>query len=352
MAKHDDDDALRDNPLADQLRDLDVSPADPPPKSASSSHPGSDNPPDLSDDQLFERAMADLDDDDIPDPDQWANQTSATIGDHHRQSRPPSSAETSSPNTEDAPSTDEPSDDKAATSSPPSDRELFEQAVDTIDPARLYAAKFKGEAATDLPDTPDVPAAPSNAQPPPSSSKVEEAEARADNQHLQDKRRFEQMLGSVKPLDDDGKYHRQQPRRRRPDPSNSTPSHRLYTPSLPKSGEGLHYVPPLDATQQRLRDRQRRDGQALPDLHIRGDRRDEALQRLEAFIDEHRANGVRFIRIVHGRGLRSQSAPVLKPSVLRWLEGPGLTSIEGYIPERTQSGDYGSLIVELTPIND
>ena len=39
------------------------------------------------------------------------------------------------------------------------------------------------------------------------------------------------------------------------------------------------------------------------------------------------ADGDRCVRIVHGRGLRSQGGPVLKDAVLAWLQEPPLAAI-------------------------
>ncbi len=362
---HGDDDSLRDNPLADQLRELDISPSEKAPKSAPSSHPGNDESQQFSDDELFERAMADLDAEDIPDPDEWNDEPRPSLADARHTPRPSSSASSKRPQNGDetnqsSSTATDCAEKQGSKDEPLSEREYFEQAVETIDPSRLYAAKFKGEAATDLPEQPspkiDATTDSSRTEGATSSqksgTKVDEAKTRLENQHLQERRRFEAMMADVTPLDDGGKYHQRQPRRRRPDRDSTSASVGLCTPRLPKDGEGLHYVPPLDASQRRLLGRLREESGAPPTLHIRGDRRDEALDRLSDFVDHHRAQETPFVRIVHGRGLRSQNEPVLKPAVLRWLEGPGLASVAGYVPERTQSGDYGSLVVELRALTD
>lgn len=228
-----------------------------------------------------------------------------------------------------------------------SDEELFEQAINDIDPGRVYSAKYRGEAAADLPDAPSTASEQS-----PSEKPVSDEERRQSVEEVRDAAIFQQMVGPVTPLEDRDKYHRSRrsPQTSQPDQSGDDSS--LLTPSLPRSGDGLHYVPPLTASQRSLMDRHRRfaSSNAVPDIHLRGDTRDEALARLREFVLLHwKRQNTRFVRLIHGRGLQSESEPILKPTVLRWLEDSGREYIRGYAPERGTSGDYGSLIVELSP---
>ncbi len=231
-----------------------------------------------------------------------------------------------------------------------SDEALFQRAVDDLDPARIYRAKFEGDPGASLPDEPSP--TPESIPPDPPASEQSEEQTRQQTQQLRDAALFEKMVGSVQPLQDRDKYKRP-PRKKRRIASDDDPSPSpapLITPSLPRKGDGLHYVPPLTATQRALLDRHRRfaDSHPVPDLNVRGDDRRTALARLESFVDQHWQGKLRFVRIIHGRGLRSEIEPVLKPAVLSWLEGPGRHLVRGYVPERVSSGDYGSLIVELS----
>lgn len=237
-----------------------------------------------------------------------------------------------------------------------SDEELFLRAVDQIDPARLYDGKFRGEAGASLPEPPppeDSPA-PSNDQNSSQPTQISEDEAREQVGRVRDAAFFEKMVGPVTPLEDRDKYHHGRIRRSPPEDDDDQDGHRdaaakLSTPLLPRQGPGLNQVPPLDQTQYELLQRYKRATKSIPapELHIRGDKRDDAIVSLARFTAAHYRKNTPFIRIIHGRGLRSEGEPVLKPAVLAWLEGPGLEMICGYVPEITRGGDYGALIVEL-----
>ena len=276
-----DDDHLRDNPLADQLANLNIEVSD-----------DSDGP------------------DDSP------------------------------PSTEDQ----TPPDDRELT-----DEELFEQAVKELDPAQVYAGKYQGRAGAPLPDEPSPkPRIDSVGT---ESDEVDDEQARHKIQDLRDAALFEKMVGSVEPLHDRDKYRL--PRRKQPPPASQDEPNAedvLLTPLLPRSGEGLNYVPRHDDSQRALMARYRKyeASRDVPELNLRGQTRARAREMIREFIPPQRRAGAPFVRIITGRGLRSESEPVLKPTILDWLHGPGLDHIRGYAPERTLTGDYGSLIVELS----
>ena len=334
----------RNNPLADQLADLDIevsdespdgddTPSGSPEPTPSPQSPTPARDSDLSDEELFRQALDDIDDGEIPDgtdpgPAPPASQAASSASSQTRQN-------------------------KATEKSVKSDRELFEEAVDDIDPAKLYDAKFRGQSGTDrqLPDeTPDDPVAASQSSPSTAgeTQEMDEARARQQAQQLQDEALFQKMVGDVDPLEGRDKYHRSR-RSAQSRPSKAVSKEGLSTPSLPQSGEGLNYIPPLADSQKSLlrRHRQFEPDHHVPQLHLRGKTRRNALEQLREFIPEHHGTKARFVRIIPGRGLQSNTDPVLKPTVLQWLEGPGIEYIRGYAPERLQGGDYGSLIVEL-----
>lgn len=123
----------------------------------------------------------------------------------------------------------------------------------------------------------------------------------------------------------------------------------LLTPPLPKEGDGLHSVE-LNADQKGLLNRfkltTRQQGCSTLNLH--GESLEDALRQLELFVHQEHKNGATYIRLVHGKGLNSEDGkPVLKPAVLQWLEGPGLRYIRGYAPEVGADKNYGSLVVLL-----
>lgn len=350
----DDDNETTHNPLADQLADLDldVSEGDgevndaahhetSSPSTADDGGPASSGPGDQgpSEEELFRRAVDNLDPDDIP-PD----------GDP---GPPPSS---SSPSRSRSAGAED--DDGSDAPAVRSDEELFREAVDSLEPGEMYKGKFRGSSGTgdDLPeqagdtgeavDSHGVSDRETDRET--TSEKADEETLRRRAGEFRDESLFRKMVGDVEPLEGRDKYR--QPRRRSADHGiDDGDDDELVTPSLPRSGEGLHYVPPFVRSQRELlaRHDDYEERHEVPVLNIRGQHRDQALDDLRDFVGRHVADGVRFVRIIPGRGLRSEVEPVLKPAVLAWLEGPGIDDVVGYVPERLQGGDYGSLIVEL-----
>jgi len=86
--------------------------------------------------------------------------------------------------------------------------------------------------------------------------------------------------------------------------------------------------------------------QAEIDLH--GLRVDEARSALGAFLRETVKRGVRCVRVVHGKGLRSKDrTPVLKDKVRRWLMQRD--EVIAFCQARGAEGGAGALIVLLRP---
>ena len=78
------------------------------------------------------------------------------------------------------------------------------------------------------------------------------------------------------------------------------------------------------------------------DLH--GLRRDEARERLAAFMRDAARNGWRCLRVVHGKGLGSPGRePVLKARVQRWLGQHA--DVVAFTQARAPEGGAGALIV-------
>lgn len=80
------------------------------------------------------------------------------------------------------------------------------------------------------------------------------------------------------------------------------------------------------------------------DLH--GMNREEARSQLAAFLHECRKNGIRCVRIVHGKGLRSPGKlSVLRQLVRGWLMQKN--EVLAYCQARPQDGGEGALIALL-----
>ena len=84
------------------------------------------------------------------------------------------------------------------------------------------------------------------------------------------------------------------------------------------------------------------------DLH--GLRSDEAREALSAFIRESHKQGIRCVRVVHGKGLGSPGkAPVLKDKVHKWLVQK--SEVVAFVQAQPAQGGAGALVVLLQPMN-
>lgn len=83
------------------------------------------------------------------------------------------------------------------------------------------------------------------------------------------------------------------------------------------------------------------------DLH--GLRREDAREALAAFIREAHKQGIRCVRVVHGKGLGSPGkAPVLKAKVQGWLIQKN--EVLAFVQARADEGGAGALVVLLKPV--
>ena len=86
--------------------------------------------------------------------------------------------------------------------------------------------------------------------------------------------------------------------------------------------------------------------QAEIDLH--GLRRDEARERIDAFLRDAARDGLRCVRVVHGKGLGSPGRePVLKVKVKSWLVQRN--EVLAFTHARPADGGHGALLVLLRP---
>lgn len=234
---------------------------------------------------------------------------------------------------------------------PISDAALFEKALDGMSRENVFAGKYVGEGH-------NVPKAPKrDVAPEPVIASEEEEQAREAVESLREEAFFAHMVGDVAPMSRVKNYYVAQPRTALLNPEEAprrgfTDEHpeTLYTPLLPKDGDGLHVVHELDSSQKGLLKRfqlqHRRE--RCPQLDLHGDTQEDALRRLELFSHQAWKDRQPYIKIIHGKGIGNpDSEPVLKPTVLHWLEGPGLRYIRGYAPELNADRTYGSLVVAI-----
>ncbi len=85
--------------------------------------------------------------------------------------------------------------------------------------------------------------------------------------------------------------------------------------------------------------------EAYLDLH--GFTVHEAEEELDLFLEESMKTGLRCVKIIHGRGLRSNSGPRVKDAVARRLAGHHRKKVIAYVTARQCDGGLGALYVLL-----
>jgi DNA-nicking Smr family endonuclease len=184
-----------------------------------------------------------------------------------------------------------------------------------------------------------------------------EARERAEAQRLQRERRlFADTVGPVQPLKDRRLAELPRPR---PAPLplqrvldeqsvlREALSDEMDVESLLETDEALSFRRPGVGPDvpRRLR-RGEWTIQAQIDLH--GLRRDEARERLSEFIREAARQGLRCVRVVHGKGHGSPGkSPVLKGKVRAWLVQKN--EVMAFTQARASEGGAGALVVLLGP---
>ncbi|RYF64927.1 MAG: DNA mismatch repair protein MutS, partial [Comamonadaceae bacterium] len=84
-------------------------------------------------------------------------------------------------------------------------------------------------------------------------------------------------------------------------------------------------------------------------LDLHGLRSDEAREALGAFIRTAHRQGVRCVRVVHGKGLGSPGKqPVLKTKTQRWLIQKN--EVLAFVQAKPAEGGAGALVVLLAPV--
>jgi DNA-nicking Smr family endonuclease len=97
-----------------------------------------------------------------------------------------------------------------------------------------------------------------------------------------------------------------------------------------------------------LRRLRRGEWQLQKEIDLHGLRRDEAKEALAAFLRSATLQGLRCVRIVHGKGLGSPGkTPVLKGKVQSWLIQR--ESVLAFVQAKPADGGAGALLVLLAP---
>jgi DNA-nicking Smr family endonuclease len=74
---------------------------------------------------------------------------------------------------------------------------------------------------------------------------------------------------------------------------------------------------------------------------------EEAKEEVDAFLAESLKRRLRCVKIIHGRGLRSPSGPVLKEALIKWLACRHRKNIIAFVTARQCDGGLGALYVLL-----
>lgn len=179
-------------------------------------------------------------------------------------------------------------------------------------------------------------------------------EVKAVQQAASDKDLFIRAAGAVKPLPDKRKlHHKTEPKipqtmqfqRDEKAVLKEAISDEFDVSTLLECDEHLSFRRPgigVDVT-RKLR---RGDWSIQRQLDLHGLRRDDAREALSIFIREAHQQGIRCVRVVHGKGLGSPGkAPVLKSRVHSWLVQK--TEVLAFVQAKPADGGAGALVVLL-----
>ena len=180
----------------------------------------------------------------------------------------------------------------------------------------------------------------------------QEAKRRADAE----KNLFVNAAGAVKPLPDKRKAHlkAEQPapvpvQQQRDDAAvlRESLSDGFDASTLLETDEALSYRRPGIAPEV-ARKLRRGEWSIQREIDLHGLRTEEARDALGSFIREAHKQGMRCVRVVHGKGLGSPGkAPVLKGKVHSWLIQKN--EVLAFVQARASEGGAGALVVLLVP---
>lgn len=117
-----------------------------------------------------------------------------------------------------------------------------------------------------------------------------------------------------------------------------------------ESGEAFNFVRP-GVQRQTLRQLRRGGARIEDELDLHGLTAAEARPLLAEFLDRARSRGLRQVRIIHGKGLRSESGVgILKRLVASWLMQR--EDVMAFCPARPADGGSGAVLVLLRRAGD
>ncbi|HSY41867.1 MAG TPA: Smr/MutS family protein [Polyangia bacterium] len=105
-----------------------------------------------------------------------------------------------------------------------------------------------------------------------------------------------------------------------------------------------------DVSAEVLRGLRRGDHRPEARLDLHGQTREEALRAVERFVLRSRADGLRAVLVIHGRGQNSEAGePVLRPALQEWLASAASAraGVMAFAPAPPRAGGTGAAVVLL-----
>lgn len=110
--------------------------------------------------------------------------------------------------------------------------------------------------------------------------------------------------------------------------------------------DALHYLQPGHGTDL-LRGLRRGKWQPGACLDLHGYTLEQALTRLENFLQACMGQGIRCVQIIHGKGIGSRGEPVLKTAIRQYLGH--LAAVQAWVQGNERLGGAGAVLVLLRP---
>ena len=172
----------------------------------------------------------------------------------------------------------------------------------------------------------------------------------SDKDNPDDEDLFQQAMRGVTPLKPDNRIRHRPPPKKPPlrrQQHDADEAVQRFSDSLPDADcpDRLYFVRAGGAQKSVLKKMRggKLDIDSTLDLH--GLTVEEARQQLIDFMDECGQFGYRHVIIVHGKGFRSESKPVIKPMVNRWLQEAD--EVLAFCSAQPKDGGTGAVYVLL-----
>jgi DNA-nicking Smr family endonuclease len=148
----------------------------------------------------------------------------------------------------------------------------------------------------------------------------------------------------------------QQQQSSKTDVASTTQDQQLFLQAMRQVGTTLiDYRQDTDETENtqrhssssRMRQLKRGTIRISQELDLHGLLRDEAISRLEHFIESAFSHGREAVLIITGKGINSPEGPVLRGAAEAWLRGRGKRTVAEFYPAPRDKGGSGAFVVFL-----